>query len=128
MTKPARKQVKRAKMDPKIDWDSDEYDATHDTLFVFYTFCEGRAETQWTYKLPKGWYGVGAGSTESVFVKPTLLSYLFPPKPVKYLREEQFSGPKGTAPLARAHLQRMFDDLKRRGVIKCFKIRRTFSP
>ena len=83
------------------------------TIFVFYTFNESGIGCSWTYKaLPKSWWWVGSGSTGSQ----------------KYQQEEQFQGSKKAQDKAAQYLDKVFSALKKKGIIKVFKIRRSYLP
>jgi hypothetical protein len=83
------------------------------TIFVFYTFADSSVECSWTYNaLPKSWWWVGSGSTGSQ----------------KYQQEEQFQGPKKTQDKTAQYLDKVFSALKKKGMIKVFKIRRSYLP
>jgi len=82
-------------------------------LFVFYTANEG----SWSYVLPKGWWFVGSGSTTPIGGKKT-----------RYLREEQFQGPSDTKKKAKEYLDKFFKNLKKKGIIKIYKIRESYLP
>ena len=86
---------------------------TDKVVFVFYTFKNG---DKWVYsKLPKGWWWVGAGRTS----------------PIGKLGceyEEQFMGPKKTQEKVIKYLDKVFKNLKEKGVIKKYKIRKSYSP
>jgi len=73
-------------------------------LFVFY-----KGEGSWSYKLPKDWWFVGAGSTPE-------------------LREEQFQGPKATKKKAKEYLDKFFNNLKKKGIVTMYKIRESYLP
>jgi hypothetical protein len=80
------------------------------TLFVFYTF---EKPASWEYgRMPKGWWWVGSGSTGSLL----------------YDREEQFMGPVSNQDRAARHLESCFKKLKERGILKRFKIRKSYLP
>jgi hypothetical protein len=86
------------------------------TLFVFYTSTPN--SDSWAYsKFPKGWGWVGAGSTSPVGGAP-----------LKYQREEQFSGPAETQAAMKELLTKKFDALKKAGTIAIYKIRNSYSP
>ena len=79
-------------------------------IFVFYTL---ESPNTWKYtKIPKGWWWVGSGSTGSQ----------------KYQQEEQFQGPKKTQDKTAQYLDKVFNALKKKGIIKLFKIRRSYLP
>ena len=78
------------------------------TVFVFYTMAEG---SSWSYSLPKGWWWVGAGS----------------PMTPKYEREEQFQGPAASRTKTMNYLDSFFKKLKKQGIIKTYKVSRTFG-
>jgi GH24 family phage-related lysozyme (muramidase) len=61
----------------------------------------------WNYKLPKGWWWVGSGSTTS---------------PI-YPHEEQFQGTPATTTAAKAYLTKFFADLKKKGIVEQFKLK-----
>ena len=83
------------------------------TIFVFYTVTESGIGCSWAYKaLPKSWWWVGSGSTGSQ----------------KYQQEEQFQGSKTTQDKAAQYLDKVFSALKKKGIIKVFKIRRSYLP
>jgi hypothetical protein len=83
------------------------------TIFVFYTFNESSMGSSWAYKgLPKSWWWVGSGSTGSQ----------------KYQQEEQFQGSVKTQDKAVQYLDKVFSALKKKGIIKVFKIRRSYLP
>jgi hypothetical protein len=73
-------------------------------LFVFY-----KGEGSWSYKLPKDWWFVGAGSAPE-------------------LREEQFQGPKATKKKAKEYLDKFFNNLKKKGIVTMYKIRESYLP
>jgi GH24 family phage-related lysozyme (muramidase) len=77
-------------------------------LFVFYT-----GEGNWSYLLPKGWWFVGAGSTSGK---------------TKFLKEEQFQGPKATQKKAKEYLDKLFKNLKSKGIVSIYKIRESYLP
>jgi len=69
--------------------------------------------SSWAYKgLPKSWWWVGSGSTGSQ----------------KYQQEEQFQGSVKTQDKAVQYLDKVFSALKKKGIIKVFKIRRSYLP
>ena len=83
------------------------------TIFVFYTFVDPSVECSWTYKgLPKSWSWIGSGSTGSQ----------------KYQQEEQFQGSKKAQDKTVQYLDKVFNLLKKKGIIKVFKIRRSYLP
>lgn len=85
-------------------------------IFVFYTF---KQVDSWTYtKFPKGWNWTGAGSTTS----------LNSTKKRVYEREEQFNGPRETRDSMKVYLEKIFDKLKKKGVIERYKIRFAYRP
>lgn len=85
-------------------------------IFVFYTF---KQIDSWTYsKFPKGWDWTGSGST-------TPMNSI---KKVLYEREEQFNGPMETRDQMKAYLQKIFEGLKKKGILKRFKIRFSYRP
>ena len=80
------------------------------TLFVFYTL---EKKVSWEYcRMPKGWWWIGSGSTGSTL----------------YDREEQFMGPASNQDRAARQLDSCFKKLKERGVVKRFKIRKSYLP
>ena len=83
-----------------------------DVLFVFYT-----GEGSWSYTLPKGWWFVGSGSTSPIGAKKT-----------RYLREEQFQGPKDTKKKTKEYLDKFFKNLKKKGIVSIYKIRESYLP
>lgn len=88
------------------------------TLFVFYTFDEKARGASWFYKsLPKGWWLVGSGSTSSLGGKQ-----------MKYESEEQFQGPRVSHEGAKEYLDKIFKKLKKDGIIKIYKIRKSYLP
>jgi len=77
-------------------------------LFVFYTLVV--PNTSWSYsKIPKGWWWVGSGSTGTK-------------------QEEQFQGPEITKKTMITYLNTVFNKLKKKGVIKSYKIRQSYLP
>lgn len=84
-------------------------------LFVFYTLLQ---PVSWTYgKFPNGWNWTGSGSTSSI--KGTKL---------KYEREEQFNGTKKSQDKMQEYLEKYFDKLKQKGIVKFYKIRKSYKP
>jgi len=78
-------------------------------IFVFYTL---ETPGSWSYKLPKGWNWIGAGSTGNP----------------KYSREEQFGGPQSTKKETLKYLDKIFSQLKRAKTVKQYKIRQSYLP
>lgn len=78
------------------------------TLFVFYNFIEKK---KWTYEKIPGWNWIGSGRTIPVFPAEEL---------PEYLHEEQFEGDDEKVMID--YLTFFFDDLKRRGIVKNYKI------
>ncbi len=78
------------------------------TVFVFYTMARG---SSWSYSLPKDWWWVGGGS----------------PATAKYEREEQFQGPSASRAKTMNYLDSFFNKLKKQGIIKKYKVSRTFG-
>ena len=73
-------------------------------LFATYRMGTGGS---WNYKLPKGWWWVGSGSTTSA----------------AYPNEEQFQGTPATTATVKAYLTKFFADLKKKGIVEQFKIK-----
>lgn len=94
------------------DSDSD-YDANRGTLFVMYTR-ETEDELDWKYKreIPAGWEWVGSGTAEPLNSTRT----------VKYELEMQYGGPIEKRTKMRAYLKKNFDNFKKQGIVKHFKI------
>ena len=88
-------------------------------VFVFYTINENLSErASWSYgRFPKGWWWVGAGSTS-----------LIGQKPKKYAREQQFMGPKEGQDKMITYLDSFFKKLKEKGIIKIYKLRKSYAP
>ncbi len=87
-------------------------------IFVFYTVNENNDKTNWTYgKFPDGWGWTGAGSTSPVGGEL-----------LEYRREEQFNGPIEYRKQMRGYLDGCFAGLKKRGIIKKYKIRNSYKP
>jgi hypothetical protein len=85
-------------------------------LFVFYTLLKS---SSWTYgTFPKGWSWTGSGSTSSI--KNT--------SKLKYEREEQFNGTKHNQDKMQVYLKKYFDKLKQNGIVKFYKIRKSYKP
>ena len=85
-------------------------------IFVFYTF---KQIDSWTYsKFPKGWVWTGSGLT-------TPMNSI---KKVLYEREEQFNGPKENRDQMKVYLQKIFEGLKKKGILERYKIRFTYRP
>lgn len=79
-------------------------------IFVFYTL---KSSDTWKYsKIPKGWWWIGSGSTNNP----------------KYAQEEQFQGPEKTKTAMLMYLNMLFNDLKQKGIVKNYKIRRSYLP
>lgn len=86
-------------------------------VFVFYTLNKSES---WTYaSMPKGWRWVGSGSTQPL--KGTS-------KPTQYEQEEQFMGPPSSRSVMKTYLQRYFDRLLKKGILKRYKIRYSYLP
>ena len=83
-------------------------------IFVFYAM---EKSSSWNYRLSKGWWWVGSGTSQPVGHQPT-----------KYPREEQFDGPMASRRATRDYLQAKFEKLKSKGIIQRFKIRYSFKP
>lgn len=80
------------------------------TIFVFYDL---NKKQNWGYpKFPKGWTWTGAGIT----------------KKKDFPQEEQFNGPKKNRTIMRNRLNKKFESLKKRGIVKRFKIRNSYLP
>ena len=75
-----------------------------EVLFVMYKMGSGGS---WIYKLRKGWWWVGSGSTTNK----------------AYPIEEQFQGLGATKPSTKAYLEEFFADLKKKGIVERYKIR-----
>jgi hypothetical protein len=87
-------------------------------VFVFYTFKDNSKSYSWTYStLPKGWEWVGSGSTAPIGDKKN-----------KYEFEEQFGGPKITQDKLIKYLDTIFKKLKKNGIIKIYKLRKSYLP
>ena len=87
-----------------------------ETLFVFYTFKPDYAKI-WKYRLPKGWQFIGSGMTSAINGRK-----------LRYEREEQFQGPASGKKQMELYLKDFFEDLKKEGIIKVFKVSHTYSP
>lgn len=74
-------------------------------LFAVYKPVDTQAS--WNYKLPKGWWSVGAGGTRDP----------------NYPREEQLQGPPDSKAAAKAYLTKFFAGLKKKGIVEQFKIK-----
>jgi hypothetical protein len=86
-----------------------------EVLFVFYTMLK---PISWTYTtFPKGWHWTGSGFTNSIKGKK-----------IKYEREEQFNGIKMNQDKMQDYLQTYFTKLKEKGIVKYYKIRKTYRP
>lgn len=88
-------------------------------IFAFYTFNdEYDGDKKWEYpKMPSGWRWSGAGSTSPIGGKL-----------LEYRREESFMGPEKMRDAALHKLEKVFKDLKEKGVITKYKFRFSFSP
>ena len=74
-------------------------------LFVVYKPVD--TEASWDYRLPKGWWSVGAGGTTNP----------------DYPREEQLQGPADSKAATKAYLTKFFAGLKKKGIVEQFKIK-----
>lgn len=86
------------------------------SLFVFYTMDKGGS---WEYSLPGKWWWVGSGTVNPV--KGEKVSN-------KYLREEQFGGPRSEQSGVRSYLDSYFQKLKTKNVVLRYQIRDSFRP
>ena len=80
------------------------------TVFIFYNY-DGKES--WRYRtLPKKWVWTGSGGTSSN----------------AYPAEEQFDGPIQNRSDMREYLKKFFTKLKKKGIVKKFKIRNKYDP
>ena len=77
-------------------------------LFVMYKMGTGGS---WAYKLPKGWWWVGSGSTASA----------------AHPNEEQFQGPPTAQASVKAYLNKFFGTLKKKGIVERYKLRTSYA-
>ena len=97
-------------------------------LFVFYSFVDGMEGTSWHYdKFPKGWEWTGSGSTipfgsdREKHIRNNL-------SVLDFSREEQFNGPTETLNSMKEYLNKFFKQLKIDGIIKNYKIKKSYKP
>ena len=76
-------------------------------LFVMYKMGTGGS---WAYKLPKGWWWVGSGSTTSA----------------THPNEEQFQGPPASQASVKAYLDKFFRTLTKKGIVERYKLRNSY--
>lgn len=90
-------------------------DDSEQTLFVFYTL---KTSSVWKYeKIPAGWRWIGAGKTTPVGTTRD-----------QYWWEEQFSGPTKNKKTMINYLMKIFDKLKKKGILTKYKIRQSYLP
>ena len=77
-------------------------------LFVMYKMGTGGS---WAYKLPKGWWWVGSGSTSQA----------------AHPNEEQFQGPPTSQASVKAYLNKFFGTLKKKGIVVRYKLRTSYA-
>lgn len=90
------------------------------SVFVFYTIHPDARARQWVYpRFPAGWKWIGAGSVNPV--RGAVQSDL-------YEQEEQFEGPVSNRQEMREVIDRVFRNLKQKGIIIRYKIRNSYLP
>jgi hypothetical protein len=98
----------------------DAKDETDRSVVLFVFYAPGPKATSGT-ELPAGpatWSWTGSGSTSPVNGKAN----------ASYPLEEQFNGPPEDRATMKKYLTRVYDGLKKRGIVERFKIRNSYAP